>query len=413
MTKKYLLLFSLFCFLLPSLQANRPFPFLPTWKITPQVPLKNYLKSEASLRLHEYSREVFEQAVKAQKSLPRDRSMLIGNPITGVLDSTLPPEEVLPPLPEDFYFQEDAIDYYLLRMNRQYLKEVDFMKNTVLPQLDERWTSLREQVLRFKQPDDPIDFVVQQIPPQVDTFVISFFHTDVKNFTSSLNYLWQRLRAKQPDREMIILTEFLPRGYEWIVMHPFLAANGHYDSQRPVPEDLQRMFGSTWDEAYRQRIGIIGLENPATMEYDINLRTRTPNGKEERTTFWASLEGIEIRNNAWKRIREEILKKHPGALIIYCVGDSHASYNLRSSLTQGLDPQKTFLLALYPSFYRRPYYTDDNHVIYTEEFATDPLETLINNTTFFPQNLLYFPDKKDAWAAGFDARLRGNFPPNF
>ena len=282
------------------------------------------------------------------------------------------------------------------------------MENTVLPRLKERLPYLQQRALQFKQPEDPIAYIAQHIPAQVNTLVVSYFHTE--NFTPVLNYFWQQLRKQRPDQEIIILAEPLRRGYEWMILPPSLAEDGLYYPQRPIPRHLQETFGKTWDEAVRQQMRVIGLETPAVLDYDIELRTLTPEGNEGRTSFWASLEGVEIRNNAWRRMGEEILKKRPGVLIIYCFGDRHGLYNMRTSLTQGMDPYKTFVVDIYPTRYQRPYYTEDNSVTYFEEYTKDPMETLTNTTTYFPQRLVYFPDKKDALAFGCDARLRLNIP---
>ena len=411
--KKFLFLFLCVGFVPFALQAATLRPYSQAnLRLIANHPRVLPMFSPSTSRLRQSAQQAFEHALKAQKSLPPDRRLLLGNPAFAI-KSPLPPRESLPALPEEIRSRQDITDYYLQHLNEQYIHETTFMRQNVFPQLEKRLLYLQRQAFHFKQPHDPLAFIVNQIPARVNTLVISLFHSE--NFTAELNYLWQQLRLQRPNQKMILLTEALPRDFEWLAVSPYFSEDGLHYPHRPVLYDLQESYGPTLDEAARQQIRVIGLEAPEVIEQDFQIFTLTPEGTEEQTDFWASLEGVQRRNREWAEKRKEILQEEPDApLIIYLVGGLHGFYNKQHSLTQGLDPQKTFVLALYPSSYQRQlFHTEDDSVLYVTEHVQDPLETLTNGTFLLPQNVLYFPDKEDAQAIGFDAWYRKESPTDF
>ena len=404
MIKKFLLLFSILGLAAPMLQAGLPHSSADIKEILHLLVHRETRPTPSPWQKR--AQDMLVQALAAQKKLPANRRMLLGDPVFSIRSSKLPPKEFFPSLPESVRSHQDTIDYYVAQLNEQYIKEATFMQETVLPRFEERLPYLKQQTLNFQQPQDPIAFVAQHIPKQVNTLVISVFHSE--DFTPILNYFWQQLRLQRPNEKMVMLAEPLVRDFEWTEISPLLAEDGIYYPHRPISYDLQKRYGRMFDEAARQQIRIVGLEDPAVMAADFDLLTLTPEDTEEQMPYWTSPTGVGIRDADWKKKHEEILQESDEpTFVIYFVGGVHGSYNRRGSLTQDLDPNKTFVFSIFPSSYnQRQFNIENGSIRYVREDVKTPLEILTNNTFSTPQDFLYFPEKKDALAVGCDAWLR-------
>ena len=129
-------------------------------------------------------------------------------------------------------------------------------------------------------------------------------------------------------------------------------------------------------------------------------------GQKQKTSVWASLEGMLVRNEHYAAILQEYRKMHPDALFIVYTGAAHVQYISPFSLSKKFPPEETFVVSLYPSqrlgltpaesqsMNVRPFYTS---LMSEFDFATGGT---------FPQKTLYWKTKESARAAGFDVQLK-------
>lgn len=191
----------------------------------------------------------------------------------------------------------------------------------------------------------------------------------------------EALRAKYPERQIVLVTEFLPRGKK--NMRPAR------DWMRQANPEYETLF----NEATRLGIRIKGLESnyiyfhtPPKME----IPGVTP---EEEVNMWSTPEGMRVRNADWYQAIAEYRKEMPDALFIVYAGAAHLDYSYLSSLSRRFPREETFIGMLYP-------YVPDGKEIMTCDNIDEVLPAL--NTVKY----LSWPSKDLRNLAGFDVRIK-------
>ncbi len=222
-------------------------------------------------------------------------------------------------------------NYFVLRNNRETLKAGR--------QLQKQLQLLYEQIPVLKQhqtiiehnPAYDLTWLQEQIPTDISYLLIGEIHTYPVIQENIARFL-PLIRQKFPDREIFLLTEFLPDGTA-------------YGKGLQTPRDPDRAYNQIWLAAMESNIQTIGLEPKFlnAVEEDLVIDFF------KRKDMWSTLEGRRHRNNYWKHIVEQARQQHPNALFIIYAGSGHVLYNEPFSLGTSLASQaETFMISFIP-----------------------------------------------------------------
>lgn len=227
---------------------------------------------------------------------------------------------------------------------------------------------------------EPFVQMAAQIGPEINQVMIGEIH-DYTWLQPGISSFLEALRAKYPERQMVLVTEFLPRGKK--NMRPAR------DWMRQANPEYETLF----NEATRLGIRIKGLESnyiyfhtPPKME----IPGVTP---EEEVNMWSTPEGMRVRNADWYQTIAEYRKEMPDALFIVYAGAAHLDYSYLSSLSRRFPREETFIGMVYP-------YVPDGKEIMTCDNIDEVLPAL--NTVKY----LSWPSKDLRNLAGFDVRIK-------
>lgn len=227
---------------------------------------------------------------------------------------------------------------------------------------------------------EPFVQMAAQIGPEIKQVMIGEIH-DYTWLQPGISSFLEALRAKYPKRQIVLVTEFLPRGKK--NMRPAR------DWMRQANPEYETLF----NEATRLGIRIKGLESnyiyfhtPPKME----IPGVTP---EEEVNMWSTPEGMRVRNADWYQAIAEYRKEMPDALFIVYAGAAHLDYSYLSSLSRRFPREETFIGMVYP-------YVPDGKEIMTCDNIDEALPAL--NTVKY----LSWPSKDLRNLAGFDVRIK-------
>ena len=227
---------------------------------------------------------------------------------------------------------------------------------------------------------EPFVQMAAQIGPEIKQVMIGEIH-DYTWLQPGISSFLEALRAKYPKRQIVLVTEFLPRGKK--NMRPAR------DWMRQANPEYETLF----NEATRLGIRIKGLESnyiyfhtPPKME----IPGVTP---EEEVNMWSTPEGMRVRNADWYQAIAEYRKEMPDALFIVYAGAAHLDYSYLSSLSRRFPREETFIGMVYP-------YVPDGKEIMTCDNIDEVLPAL--NTVKY----LSWPSKDLRNLAGFDVRIK-------
>lgn len=215
----------------------------------------------------------------------------------------------------------------------------------------------------------------QQISPQVKQILIGEQHLLKEGSQEILEFI-KVVKAQNPHRQIVFLTEFMPQGLQadyWLsVLKQYAKDKSYYD---------------IFNWVHQAGIPIIGLEpvyvwqNSAASLYTGALFQQKPH----EVTLWESLGGLYLRNLAWKKVIEASRRKYPDALFIIYAGAGHTAYNAPYSIGKAFPQDETFVLNVVK-----------NHSTLFNVFSDGLFET---------EPLLGWREKDLACLAGFDVRI--------
>ena len=283
---------------------------------------------------------------------------------------------------------EQIANIFLTNNNNLAQSEQQRMANW-LSLLAQKVPTFKEETANLVQPEDLSSWLTQQIPSQTRNLFLGEFHRKetIKQF---IQELLPQLRAAHPDTPIFLFTEFLSSRFSWTAYH----------------DPATHPYGNVFQTALQQDIPVIGLEPEYVQDNILFLEYKNRSGQKQKSSIWASLEGMRLRNAHYTSILQEYRKTYPDALFIVYTGADHVQYNSPSSLSKNFPPQETFVVSLYPaqrlgltpaesqSLNVRPFYTS---LMGEFDFATGGT---------FPQQVLYWQTKDSAQAAGFDVQLK-------
>ncbi len=300
--------------------------------------------------------------------------------------------------------KKDISRYVSTQENQLYIQDIERLRQTVWPQLDEALPRLERLAATLKQPKDPLQFIAQEIPSSINFLLVGDLHgfPETKQAVSSL---LSHLRKRYPAKQIILLTEFLPKGFVWKGQVP----ENYQELPMYVPGFEREGYIPLWEEADKQDIPVAGLE-PTTVckipNEKIYFDSADINDIGMYRPLFASALGLKYRNEQFMQTIRFLHEKRPHALFVIYAGDGHLSYNAPFSLARELKKEETFTLIINPS---RQRLEEVLNLSPQQSRATHPLRDFITEGNF-PQNFLYWQDPSLAQIAGFDAFIQLESP---
>lgn len=358
------------------------------------VTLGGLSSRQISRQLEQRLTRTYLQAKQAQLALSSDHRMIMGEPIQKVYSSwELNPKELYP----NQSFLKNSVqtgDYLAARNNRLFLREIERVQK-VWAQIDANLPRLKEEAANTPQPQDPVAWLSQIIPPQTTQLFIGEAH-GFNEIHQAVSTLVQNLQTRFPQRKILVFTEFLPEGITW--------------SKKPdlskIPDYLHKHF-SIWDDLLEANISVIGLEMPSAVTDDCVVRYLNDEGALRRQTVWASLEGVRLRNERWQKTLAKYREQFPDALFIVYTGADHVMYNRPFTLA-AQKKEKPFVSVLYPDRHGaiessgRSFFSSGTLVA---KPMRGPLERLVDKLDF-QRPVVKWQSPDLPAIAGFDVRIK-------
>lgn len=333
----------------------------------------------------------FQQATSLHLTLDATQRPIYGMPMQGMYHTK---EMVANEIYPDLSFlknEKNTSRYFSIRNNREYVSEVKRMQK-YLPQLKKRLPDMQRLAREMEQPTNIIPWLADKIPFETKNLFLGEAHLKNDEIRSVIADLLPAIRAKYPQREIFLFTEFLPEKYKWQGIPVY--------QHMPEWEGLRKFF-PIWEQARQNQIQVIGLEKPYIIDDHCLAKYMRSNGKNGYGGIWSSLEGVRVRNESWTQLMKQQRMSHPDALFIIYTGAAHSLYTYPFTLTPNGPDSTTFVASFYPTV--RDVFDSRNVQITSER--TDPLEQLIDEVDF-PQPVLYWDDPELARLAGFNVRIK-------
>ena len=386
------------CFCLLACVSTTPAQRLPAkWMPWHKEPVQHLQGSRAlqniniNRQLEKRLNQTYRQAKQIHRQLPAGYTPVMGEPIQQIFHSEELDPATLYPNQTFLKTHTQAGRYLAARNNRLFVQEMKRMQ-TVWSQLETNLPRLKQEAASTEQPANQVQWLAQQIPPQTTQLFIGESHGyhEIHQFVAQLV---GQLRAQQPTRSIILLTEFLPENFAWT----------HRANTSHIPSVFHKHF-AIWDQVLEQKIPVIGLELPNAFDNNCTVRYLNNKGVLTKQTVWACLEGVRLRNERWQKTLQTYRTNFPDALFIIYTGADHVMYNRPFTLAQ--NPQETpFVAILYPN--QRLSYEPTSRFAGTlvAKPARGPLERLVDNLDL--QNPVVKWTSPDLPAiSGFDARIK-------
>lgn len=387
-----LLFIGLSVFLLVSpLHAQRGWR-LPWLKAKPAAQGKARLAEiNISRQLDKRMAQTFEQARHMQEQLPAGRRIIMGEPVQQIFQTAELDAQKLYPGQTFLKNSNQTGKYLVARNNRLVIQEMRRM-GKVRAQIDENLPRLQAEAANTPQPDDPPAWLAQLLPPSTTQLFIGEAHgyPEIHQFVARLTH---ELRTRQPEREIILFTEFLPENMKW---------TGHRPSIAQVPEVFQKYY-PIWDQALQARVQVIGLELSEAVDDFCEVRYLDPLGNLDKQSVWSSLEGVRLRNERWQKTLATYRAQHPDALFIVYTGADHSMYNRPFALAT--PNEHSFVSVLYPDRYAAFVPSGRFSGMYVAKPMRGPLERLVEELDF-QRAIIKWESADLAPIAGFDVRIK-------
>ncbi len=360
-------------------------------KVAPQKPAHKYrvLKRRNVSRLVEKRvRSSFEQARELQEENPSYLAF-IGEPVRRVRRSKDMPSGRVYANKPFLTTSEQTANYMAAQNNRLFIRESRRIRNWVR-ELRSHLSQLEKAARDTPKPDQPIEWLAHQVSPETTILFVGEMH-GFSEIREAVETLLTALHNQHSNREIILFTEFLPKGLRW--------KGQIIDDALALPD-----YTPIWEKALQNHMEVIGLEPQLVLADFCEVEGISEEGFLNVFSQWAHLEGMRLRNESWLETLQTYRAIHPDALFVVYAGAAHSTYYFPFSLaTALLRTEKPFVATLYPD----KVLTSNGNVFFGEpEFVrhVDILESLTKSFVF-RRPVLQFQEPELAKLAGFDVRI--------
>ena len=389
--RKLIIGFLLITGYIPALQAQK----LP-WRKVPLQHLQGtsqITQIDIGRQLEQRLARTYQQAKQAQTQISANHHLIMGEPIQKIFKTQKLNSSELYPHQQTFLKNSKQTGHYLgARNNRLVMQEIPRLQ-TVFDQIDENLPLLQQAASSTPQPQDPIPWLAEIMPEQTTQLFVGESHGH-QEIHQAVARLVQHVRARQPEREIFLFTEFLPEDFIW----------GREPKSKTLhlPKNLQEHF-PTWNQALEAHVQVVGLELPAAIDNSCKIQCLNAQGTKKIRSVWMSLEGIRLRNECWQKTLAKYRALHPNALFIIYTGADHSMYNRPFTLAK--KNEYTFVSVLYPARYRSFEPSGRFSCTLVAKPMKGPLERLVDQLDF-QCPVVQFQSPDLAQIAGFDVRIK-------
>lgn len=257
-----------------------------------------------------------------------------GKGVTSLLKAD--PKALYPDAPFLQNDEEMLTAYALARFNREQISRAAKVQAHYQAVLAHMQDFAQAKTRITHAPDEDVSWLVSQIPQNTSYLLVGEYHLD-EGVMGEITSLVYQLRLRQPKRQIIVLSEYLQQGTLW-------------DSSIPIPKPAQWMFGKFNELG----IPVIGLE-PAFVKSNRDFNIVGPsfidsNGQKHiyQNRFWATGEGVRLRNERYLKTIRQIHQKFPDALLVLHAGAGHVEYSQPYSLGDALAGPNTQVISFRP-----------------------------------------------------------------
>ncbi len=370
--KRFLLLLLCVLFLASGAQAQGG--KLGRWRVK-RGAHRTYLPEEKSAVYQKRLEQSFAKAKQYEWLHPFAADAVNSHPFSLLGTPFKRPEQIYPNMTSLLSTPEDWTNYILANHNRRFTSEL-FQAKQKLRYLEDHLEELYQaQHVPSVPAHQYVDELIKHIPNDVQYILLGeSHHPFIRNTVVDLML---EIGEKYKGREIFLLTEF---SYENV--------NEPWD-WFPGEGGLLAVYAA----ARETNMSLVGLE-PQFVQEDPGVALTDP-GVNETQYFWASPEGIYLRNRHWTQILYQQRKEHPDALFIVYAGAYHLLYGNAHSVGSALPAEKTFNITLLPMDIRYEF-SGLSHVSPFDDISQ------LNGLEVHPFVLF---DKPQAQIVGFDARL--------
>ena len=240
--------------------------------------------------------------------------------------------------PQDFYPQEtaqglfpsqnDFIKHFMDNNNQLYTylaaEHLPALRRSIMAHLEE----FRQEANAMVRPEAGKEFIwaAQQVPVDTDILFLGEEHVDwiPEQMIPMIDVLQERMKG----REIIFLTEFLPKGHVL-----------NLEKDGSLLEKVRDPYLPLWSVLEEKNILVIGLD---FMDGSLKKGASFYEGKflvgetdpQMSKSVWTTLEGLRVRNQHWLEEIQTQRAAHPDALFVVHAGYGHTSYIYPFSVVQ-------------------------------------------------------------------------------
>ncbi|MBO4675005.1 MAG: hypothetical protein J5601_02830 [Elusimicrobiaceae bacterium] len=370
-SKQYIFLLLGCCLLATPVQAQRN--ILRATPIKLKAPVTQQTLSAMLQKRVETS---FIKAFEMQQHFPLETKLLGTYPFQSIQDIPATASQLYPEMTSCLTTEQQLADYILSNQNRRLIPEIFHM--------EQLWNYLKihfsdlyiaQHTISAEQ-DQYMYHLTRQVPADTQYILLGEVHcTFLRQYIA--DFLIQ-LRQQYPNKEIVLLTEFLKEGpktqAEW----------------QTAPAGLSTVFNT----AQQLQIPVVGLEPNFVSKTETQI-ILGGNSLHYDQTLWITLEGLAIRNRRWMQIIQQQYKIHPDALFVIYAGSGHLSYYQPYNISHILPPEKTFSILLLPQDLTRSM---------NGLFEVSPFDQLLINKNIPPYPFVSFDKAYTNWV-GFDVRI--------
>ena len=190
-------------------------------------------------------------------------------------------------------------------------------------------------------------WLAKQVPADTQYLLLGEVH--MEGLQPYLADFIKHIRLRNPQREIILFTEFLPERLEWT---DEMGDTINLDDEKDRWTGHMVMLNDlVFTAAQEEGMKLVGLERNEVCSYEII------NGKDlvggVQQSFWETVEGMRLRNMKWLEVIGEYRQVHPDSLFIIYAGSGHCEYYQPYSLGTALAGEHTFVATVEPLDPRR------------------------------------------------------------
>ena len=260
--------------------------------------------------------------------------------------------------PEDFFAEpfssQQAFTQRLVEHQNQY---ATYIQRVHIPQMQQRVIDalqpLKAEVAQQTQPADPFAWVANSIPADTNNLYLALSADALA--LQSLRRIFPALRQAMPQREIIVLTSYLPEGHVWQS-----ARDMQVIGTMPMAQRLERSYyADVWNKLEELDIPVVGLEpefvggalDMSGQREGIFEYTDPQSGKEVpyQSVYDHTLQGQLIRQAHWQRVAKQYRAQHPDALLVVVTWMDAVLYTNPTEFVGQL-PGKNFVAELLSEF---------------------------------------------------------------